>query len=79
MGVLMGQIHSVMSNDTTTTAKLSTLKKGELIKRKADAKTVWIKTHYDKETKTFCLTDFDDVNREIFLKGSTVVHYGFTF
>lgn len=58
---------------------LKNVKKGEFVKRKPDSKKVYIKGDYDHASKTFSLIDADDMNREIFLKGSTVVHIGFTY
>ena len=52
---------------------------GDLVKRKPDAKTVYVVNHWDKETDRYSLSDYDDMNREIFLKSSTKVYVGFTF
>ena len=53
--------------------------KGDLVKRKPDAKTVYVVNHYDRASKTYSLSDWNDMNREIFLKPSTMVYVGFTF
>lgn len=58
---------------------LRNVKPGEFVRRKQDAKTTYIKGGYDRASKTFSLTDFDDINREIFVKASTVVWVGFDF
>ena len=52
---------------------------GDLVKRKPDAKTVYVVNHYDRASKTYSLSDWNDMNREIFLKPSTMVYVGFTF
>jgi len=52
---------------------------GEFIKRKSTSKKVYIRGHYDRATRTYCLTEWEDINREIFLKGTTKVFVGFTF
>lgn len=53
--------------------------KGDLVKRKPDAKAVYVVNHYDRASKTYSLSDWHDMNREIFLKPSTMVYVGFTF
>jgi hypothetical protein len=53
--------------------QLIDVKQGVLIQRKIDSKTLFIKNHYDKASKTYSLTSTDDINKEIFLKPSTIV------
>ena len=64
-----------MTNQVT----LSQVKQGEVFKRKPDAKTVFVRSHYDRGSKTFSCFDWEDVNREIFLKGTTPVFIDFIF
>ena len=52
---------------------------GEYVKRKVDAKTVYIRQDYDRTTKTYCLQDTEDMSRCIYLKAATVVFVGFTY
>jgi ribosomal protein L31E len=52
---------------------------GEFIKRKNTSTKMYIRGHYDRATKTYSLIDWEDINREIFLKGTTKVFVGFTF
>ena len=59
--------------------KLSDLKKGEYIKRKADARKVYRKGDYIRSEKTFSCMDTDDISREILLKGDTMVYVGFDY
>lgn len=59
--------------------KLSSVKPGEYVMRKPDSKKVYVKGSYDKGTKSFSLTDTEDISREIFLKASTMVFIGFTY
>lgn len=61
------------------TLPLRDVKPGDFVRRKADAKTTYVKGAYDRASKTFSLTDFDDMNREIFLKPTTLVWVGFDF
>lgn len=68
-----------MSAETLTAVPLSTVKAGELFKRKPDAKTVFVRNHYDRATKSFSASDFDDINREVFIKANKMVFIGFTF
>lgn len=56
---------------------------GELIKRKPDAKAVWVINHRNRATKhckaEYSLSNSDDMNRELFLKADAVVYVGFTY
>ena len=56
---------------------------GELIKRKPDAKQVWVINHRNRATKhckaEYSLSNSDDMNRELFLKADAVVYVGFCF
>ena len=58
---------------------LKSLKKRELFKRKPDATTVFIRDHYERAEKRYCCSAYDDINREVFLKGITLVWVGFDF
>jgi hypothetical protein len=60
-------------------AKLSTVKPGDYIKRKADSKAIYIKGAYDKASKSFSCTDVEDICREIFIKADKPVFIGFTY
>ena len=60
-------------------AKLSTVKPGEYIKRKADSKAIYIKGAYDKASKSFSCTDVEDICREVFIKSDKPVFIGFTY
>jgi hypothetical protein len=53
--------------------QLRDVKQGVIIQRKLDSKTLYIKHHYDKASKTYSLTSMDDINKELFLKPSTIV------
>lgn len=58
---------------------LSHVKPGEFVRRKADSKKTYVKSDYDRVSKTFALVDFDDVNRVIYVKATTTVYIGFDF
>lgn len=53
--------------------------KGDYVKRKADAKTVFVLGDYDRSTKTYCLQDTDDINRCIYIKSNKTVFVGFDY
>jgi|TARA_R110000751_G_scaffold142963_1_gene246362 hypothetical protein len=60
--------------------ELRKVKKGDYVKRKVESKKVYIRGDYDKGTKSFSLSDTDDIwGREIFLKASTMVVIGFDY
>jgi hypothetical protein len=53
-------------------------KQGEYVQL-TDGGPVWIRGTYDRETKKYCLTSFDDIGREILRRGAVKVFVGFTF
>ena len=59
--------------------QIKDVKKGDYFRRKPDAKTVYIRGQYDRTEKDYSCIDDMDINREIFLKGSTKVWVGFTY
>ena len=63
--------------------KLRNLKRGEFFTRKPIAepneRQVLIRGEYVRENKRYSCCHWDDVNREILLKGETIVYVGFTF
>lgn len=65
------------NNMKTITVKQT--KFGEYVKRKADSNAVYIRKSYDKSTNKYELQDASDINRFIYLKGSTPVVVGFTY
>lgn len=62
-----------------TTCTLKSIKPGTFFKRKADAQTVFVKGAYDRTDKKFECSDWGDINRFVYLKGSTTVYVDFTF
>lgn len=69
------------ANQRTTEqfVKIEDCAKGEYIKRKADAKTVYIRGDYDRASKSYSLIDTEDMNREIFVKRGKLVFVGFEY
>jgi hypothetical protein len=59
--------------------KLKDVKQGEFVRRKPDSRKTYIRKEYDQSTKKYTLQDFEDINRCLYLKGSTEVHVGFDF
>lgn len=60
-------------------AVLKDVKKGDFVKRTKTAAAVYIKGGFDRSSGRYSLQDAEDMNREIFLKGSAVVYIGFTY
>lgn len=58
---------------------VKSIKKGEYVKRKADANRVWVRGDYCRSQKKFSLIAFDDANREMFVKPTTELFVGFDF
>ena len=65
--------------ETTTIKALRDVKPGEYFKRKPDARAVFVRGAYDRSSKRISATDFDDINRELFIKPDAIVFVGFTF
>jgi hypothetical protein len=65
---------TIMQNIT-----IKNVKPGDYIKRKADAKSVYIKGAYIKSLKGFECTDADDINKTIVIKSDKTVFVGFTY
>ena len=62
--------------------KIKDLKKGEFFKREIKGKPaekVFIRGDYDRATKTYSATAYEDINEEIFIKADKFVYIGFTF
>ena len=55
------------------------LKPGEYFKRAPDARTVYVRGDYDRATKKFSATDFNDHCREIFIRADKPVFVDFEF
>lgn len=60
-------------------AAVEKLPRGEYVKRKPDAKKVYIVGEYDKEFGRFRLDDADDISRDIMVKPGTLLVFGFTY
>lgn len=58
---------------------LKAVKTGEYIKRKADAKGIYIKGAYDRTTKSYSCIDVEDICREVFIKADKAVFIGFAY
>ncbi|MND53799.1 hypothetical protein D3C80_448460 [compost metagenome] len=58
---------------------VESIKKGEFVKRKADAKGVFIRGEYDKSSKRYSLVDTEDHCREIWVKKGAMLFVGFTY
>ena len=71
------------NGDDVQAIALRHLNVGDLVKRKLNAKAVYVINHRNKATKTrpaeYSLSDYEDMNREIFLKEDTIVYTGFTY
>ena len=66
-----------------TTTTLRKLKKGDVFKRKLEAKTVFVREHFNRKNylgpASICCTDVEDINREVFLNPNTIVFLDFEY
>jgi len=78
-------MNTIITNDGDDVQEIALrhLSVGDLVKRKPNAKAVYVINHRNKATKTrpaeYSLSDYEDMNREIFLKEDTVVYTGFIY
>ena len=57
--------------------KIKDVKKGDFIKRKADAKKTYVRGDYIRADKTYECYDFDDISSFIYIKGDKLVFIDF--
>lgn len=60
------------------TYTVAELPKGEFVRR-GNRDRVWVRGEYDRQSKRYSLTAWDDVNREVLVKGTERVTAGFSF
>lgn len=53
--------------------------KGELVKRKPDAKKVYLVVGYCRISRAYQLDDYGDISRSIYVRKGTVLFTGFTY
>ena len=70
---------STLAPESSNLAKIQDLPKGEYIKRKPGARTVYIKGDYDSVAKAWECSDCEDTNRVIYIKKGKLVHVGFEY
>lgn len=59
---------------------LANVAKNEFFKLKPTSTApVYIKNHYDRQSKTYSISPVDDYNRESFKKPKLIVYVGFTY
>ena len=58
---------------------LKDVKAGEEFKLIKGSNAVYVRQHFDRETKTYSVARWDDANAERFLKGTTLVTTDFEF
>ncbi len=68
-----------MRRETEMLVELRDTKPGEMIKLNADSNTVYIRNHYDRASKRYSVTRWDDCGSERFMKATRSVVVGFTF
>mgnify|MGYP003660757043 CR=1 FL=1 len=59
--------------------KIETVKKGDFIRRKADAKTTFTAGGYCRYERKYILDDYEDISRYVCLKKGTEVFIDFDF
>lgn len=61
------------------TVQLKDLPRGEFFKRKPNANKVYVRGEYFRPERKYSCDDWDDISRDILLRGSTIVYTEFTF
>lgn len=63
-----------------TLTKVSDVARGEYVRfSDRDSAPVWIKGHYDRSSKTYSFTKAEDMNHEMFRKGTATCFIGFSY
>lgn len=52
---------------------INKVKQGEYFKLFIDSTRLWVRNHYDRITKRYSYSPYDDVNKEYFAKASRIV------
>ena len=65
--------------DTTKQMQLRNVPRGEFVRRKLNSSVTYVRAEYDRSFKKYCLDDWNDISRQIMLKGKTLVWVGFEF
>ena len=53
--------------------------KEEFFKLSPNSKTVYIVNHYDRGSKSYSVSPFEDYNKETFVKSSRKIYIGFSY
>ena len=61
------------------TIQLKDLPRGEFFKRKPNANKVYVRGEYYRPERKFACDDWNDISRDILLRGSTIVYTEFSF
>ena len=61
------------------TLTIKMVKAGDYIKRKADAKGIYMKSDYDRASKSYACVDVEDICRVVYIKATKAVFVGFTY
>lgn len=70
----------MLNTITMTNKELRQLKKGDFFRLKdSETAPVWVRGEYVPAEKRFSTHKFDDINHEVFRKGTAQVYIGFTF
>jgi len=79
----MAEYIQTKDGDTVQKIALGNMGAGDLIKRKPDAKAVYVVNFRERAKRGkpayYSLSKYDDMNSEIFLSAETPVFVGFTF
>lgn len=65
--------------DTTKQIPLKDVPQGEFVRRKLNSRVTYVRAEYDRSFKKYCLDDWNDISRQVMLKGSTLVWVGFEY
>lgn len=63
----------------TNEMMLSKIKPNAFFRRKADSKKIYVKSYYDKKTKSFECYDAEDVMSTIYIKATKIVFVNFDY
>ena len=75
----MSQFQAEVHADGARAVLIQDVKKGDFVRRTADAKKVYTRGAYDASTRSYALNDVGDISRDVLVKTGTIVFIGFTY
>jgi hypothetical protein len=77
--LVMDYMKNEIEEVSQITIKALKRNKEEFFKLSPNSNTVYIVNHYDRTSKSYSISPFEDCNKEKFIKSSRKIYIGFTY